>query len=782
MLYILQASRSVPLLKLDEEARHEAEQRGEDLKLRAVEPPSFFLKIALQCITGNEAFKKKAREHFEPLQQCVGTPHGPARIANLLKAQVQAGASILEWDFENAFPTLSRQETLDRMLEHFPEYYVLTYNLLGYKSPVVVSRGGATSTIIHNSSGSAIGLPLSSFYFALGSHSVNTAIAQIQDTAVVRAFADDGYLSSTDFTPELFTQSLTTLKERARALGMTVNFEKSKFLLHPDNEHAEELTRLAAIEGIPVTQRGIKAIGIPVYLDSHPEYAREVCNKVLNRLVRKMEALVGLNAQSLLLMLKNCVNTAFMFLLQTVDPSVTRPFAQQLDAAIERILIQHVLQLSEEELRVSGQVERRARVVRALRWMRLPLRMGGDGLTSMEDVAPAAYFSSMVSAMARESRLEEHYAEYEDTLAGAYQTIMEHLSGLDTNYLPVNVNEIDTFYSNKEKTLQLQRKISNGYAKIRRSQLESEFHDSADVVAFAAGEHGPFAPLAAIPSNGHRTFSDPIFVTSVRAKLQLPRKPQRDAVERADIDCLVEECLACHGKVLDAHSNHAQSCPLARTARTSRHRGVNEVVCRYAKKAGYTVDREVQASELLAQNASPEDIAALVRVSRDRLDQRRMDAVLKDTIRGEEIWVDVTVRHPQCEHYLERERRQPGVAIREAVALKHRTYDDLVRAAQQEAEDHLRRCSPSFYVAAMTTLGQLGDRFEMLIETIVHHRELTLADEGPRMDGKSPFQVILEFRQNFKADLIFAMARGNAQMINRAGRARSFLRGQWRRD
>ena len=156
-------------------------------------------------------------------------------------------------------------------------------------------------------------------------------------------------------------------------------------------------------------------------------------------MVRKMEALVGLSAQSLLLMLKNCVNTAFMFLVQTVDPSVTRPFAQQLDAAIERILIQHVLQLAEEELRASGQVERRARVVRALRWMRLPLRMGGDGLTSMEDVAPAAYFSSMVSAMARESRLEELYAEFEDTLAGAYQTIMEQLSGVDTNYRPLTL-------------------------------------------------------------------------------------------------------------------------------------------------------------------------------------------------------------------------------------------------------------------------------------------------------------------------------------------------------
>ena len=80
----------------------------------------------------------------------------------------------------------------------------------------------------------------------------------------------------------------------------------------------------------------------------------------------------------------------------------------------------------------------------------------------------------------------------------------------------------------------------------------------------------------------------------------------------------------------------------------------------------------------------------------------------------------------------------------------------------------------------MTTLGQFGDQFQTLIEKIVRHREDNLADEGPRMDGKSPRNVILEFRQNFKMDLIITMARGNALMITRAGRSRNF-RGRWRR-
>ena len=42
------------------------------------------------------------------------------------------------------------------------------------------------------------------------------------------------------------------------------------------------------------------------------------------------------------------------------------------------------------------------------------------------------------------------------------------------------------------------------------------------------------------------------------------------------------------------------------------------------------------------------------------------------------------------------------------------------------------------------------------------------------MDGKSPQRVTLEFRQNFKVGLKIAMAPGNASMITRAGRLRSY--------
>lgn len=311
-------------------------------------------------------------------------------------------------------------------------------------------------------------------------------------------------------------------------------------------------------------------------------------------------------------------------------------------------------------------------------------------------------------------------------------------------------------------------------AAVERSRLAATFQDPADVRAFEEGEHGRLVPLSSSPSSGLRTLPDPIFVQMVRARFQLPRQPQRDPLECPDTGCLVDECLACAGQVLDAHSNHAQSCPLARTARTARHREVNRVVCRYATQAGYTVEREVPAGELLARNLAPAEVNRLVRGARP--DERRMDAVLKDTPNNVEIWVDATIRHPQCPHYLGRQR---GSALKEAVKIKNRTYGDLLRAAKQEAEDNQRASSPVFYVAAMTTLGRFGDQFQILIEKIVKHREGLLADEGPRLDGKSPHRVIIEFRQNFKTDLLFAMARGNAQMITRAGRSRSFLRQNW---
>ena len=62
---------------------------------------------------------------------------------------------------------------------------------------------------------------------------------------------------------------------------------------------------------------------------------------------------------------------------------------------------------------------------------------------------------------------------------------------------------------------------------------------------------------------------------------------------------------------------------------------------------------------------------------------------------------------------------------------KNRTYGNLLRAAQVEAEDHRRGCAPSFHVAALTTLGQFGEQFETLIKKIVRHR--SALNDGPLM-------------------------------------------------
>ena len=116
-----------------------------------------------------------------------------------------------------------------------------------------------------------------------------------------------------------------------------------------------------------------------------------------------------------------------------------------------------------------------------------------------------------------------------------------------------------------------------------------------------------------------------------RARFQLPRKPQHDPVESPDTGCLVDQCLACEGQLLDAHANHAQTCPLARKSVHTRHYKVEQVVRQYASEAGYTVEREVSAAELLVQNLADGAIADLIPGARP--DERRMDIVLKDPIR-----------------------------------------------------------------------------------------------------------------------------------------------------
>ena len=315
-----------------------------------------------------------------------------------------------------------------------------------------------------------------------------------------------------------------------------------------------------------------------------------------------------------------------------------------------------------------------------------------------------------------------------------------------------------------------------------QSELEKDILDSgepADRVAFAAAKHGSLAPLSAFPLALHplRRIPDSIFVPATRAMLQLPRKLQYDYVDRPGVDFPVDECAACPGKLIDAHSNHPQSCPLAHSARNERHRGLNDVIARYARDAGFSVKKEVLAPDLLAQNLPAADVANLIHGSRP--DQRRMDLVLSD--REQTLWVDGTVRHPLCERYVQLELANPGATVRAAVAFKRKTYGDLVKTAEAEAEEGHRTSAPRFFTAAMDTTGRLAVEFDRLIETIVKRREVEIMAEGVRMDGKPPPQVLRDFRRDFRTDLIFAMVRGNAKMILRAGRPRSFLRRNWRR-
>ena len=384
--------------------------------------------------------------------------------------------------------------------------------------------------------------------------------------------------------------------------------------------------------------------------------------------------------------------------------------------------------------------------------------------------------------MTREERLEELYPLYEEQLIHSFTEIKKGLPGVDTSdFLPTD-SDFDLFYNSPEKTYKLQKKITAERMEVVRSRLESQFNedgDAADRMAFKVAEQGNLVPLSTFPSTSRRRIPDPDFVAMTRARFQLPRKLQYDLVERPGTDFDMDECVACPDKLIDAHSNHPQSCPTAYRARNARHNYVNQVVYEYGRKAGFTASKEVPVADLLAQELPVEDMDRIVkRKSRDG-DQRRMDCVLTDG--NATLWVDVTVRHPTCESNLQREVNQPGATLRSAVKEKWDTYGGLVRTAREEADDKQRQHAPKFFPAAMDTFGRFGVEFKSLIETIVKRRKLEISREPPRMDGRSPKWVADRFRADFGTDLIIAMARGNARMILRSGRPRGFLRARWRR-
>jgi hypothetical protein len=249
--------------------------------------------------------------------------------------------------------------------------------------------------IYYSAEGCAQGDALGPFLWSIGYHWALLRMQAAHPTSLIMAYLDDNY--TFDEPLEAYACMLTGSQVTEEEAGVASNLEKQE-VYSPE----------ASLADLPTTLRG--AAGAPPNEDKGYAGGRLSCIKVLGAylgdddacsaaLVRRVEThlqplfkVLGLrdvgrtntSLQVQLCMLRYCANTQLTYFLRTMPPSVTIDAARRHDEIIEEvwhgIVLTAAATVREREL--------------AFRQARLPVKLGGMGITSMEQVRPAAWIGS----------------------------------------------------------------------------------------------------------------------------------------------------------------------------------------------------------------------------------------------------------------------------------------------------------------------------------------------------------------------------------------------------
>ena len=339
-----------------------------------------------------------------PLQLGVGLPGGAEIIIGAARAHLARHPrhAVCSDDKGNGFNRISRKAIFAGLRRWFPN--LIPAVRLWYRQPrrllVRGEHGWETAVdengdMYYSAEGCAQGDALGPFLWSIGYHWALLRMQAAHPTSLIMAYLDDNY--AFDEPLEAYACMLTGSRVTEEEAGVASNMDKQE-VYSPEADLAD----------LPATLRG--AAGAPPNESNGYGGGRLPCIRVLGAylgdedacsaaLVRRVEAhlqplfkVLGLrdvgrtntSLQVQLCILRYCANTQLTYFLRTMPPSVTIDAARRHDEIIEEVW--------------HGIVQTAAATVRerelAFRQARLPVKLGGMGITSMEQVRPAAWVGS----------------------------------------------------------------------------------------------------------------------------------------------------------------------------------------------------------------------------------------------------------------------------------------------------------------------------------------------------------------------------------------------------
>jgi hypothetical protein len=572
-----------------------------------------WLRLLSKCIVVSE--QPKLASHLPPVQAGVGLQGGTEFIIHTVRRLLNTHSSwcLVAIDCTNAYGTIHRDKIKHALTSISTDkdcsLALAYFNRYCDAALAIRSHPGRSWSMAE---GVIQGDPLSPLLFALALQQTlldtQACITNASHDAHVFAYLDDVYLIGP---ASAVNAAFTKFTQQSELVGLKTNPTKTQVLCPTLNEtsHDPDIDTLVQQHALNAPVQCITVLGSPV---GKPSLENQVAVDLVDE--SKFQRLCQVpNKQIRLAMLRHSISTTHNHLVRALPPSCAQVASQKHDSLVDSV-VASLLDMESTNMSTVTKSE-----------FRLPVRMGGLGLTPLSTTSEHAYLSSLwltinswrkilpdTSAIIQ--ALTAHSPD--DPLASEFNNTLQHASNLVQQYIqftsgtsatprglhitlpkaPPDILKSDMPHRLYHHLNSMQFDIAAARLFNNSLTTDNERAQFRSKQGFSAG-----AFLQALPSDKFLQFNNTDFTLALRTWLRLPILPvfnlqgseachcrRIDVTTLADTVCDEIHLLNCHGSSLLSKRHDAlvytfqamaQSCklkpvlePLAHVQSNSQHR------------------------------------------------------------------------------------------------------------------------------------------------------------------------------------------------------------------
>jgi hypothetical protein len=614
--YCLTAAKLVPLVK-------------SSTKIRPIAAGEVLTRLAARTLLKHQ--EKELLRYLKPLQMGVKEKGGIETIIHSVRGEFNSGNAILSLDLANAFNSISREKIRRTLAENFPD--MLPYFVWAYQHSAPLYFG--EEVLAYSTEGVRQGDPLGPAFFALGIQDVLKQVQEEFPSVTVLAYLDDVTVTGP---PSTLVHVARRFRNLVAECGLQMNMNKSVLCVPP-----EMTTPNAA--GLPIVKDGIEILGAPVGTSNFESSTclRKVRDMRKTLLVKPETAI---SAQSRYILLKDSVIPTLNHLLRSVPPWNREKAVEYFDNVVMQTA---QLLLGAAEFGDMKDVEN-------CELLRLPLRLGGLGLTRASMVSLPAYVASTWEAGVL------HDAE----------TRLLLISSLQNYQVDIKEEDLKQQAPNRKQ----QQFLTDQVMKNRLYALMRAQDEEMNARLKASQQPGAQDWLSVLPTSNTKQFSDQQWRIAVRLRLGL-------TVSRSTLPA---ECPLCDGMVDALHPFVCAYSDL-KAERTERHNQLRDSLLGMLSAWAFQTKKEPLVKQEGQVNSSGR--------ANEKETRLRGDVELIQT--SGPMIVDLSVIHPSAVRNQQNLRPTAATSIREQS--KCRKY-----------EQPCQQVHKAFLPFVLQTFGGIGNK------------------------------------------------------------------------